>query len=64
MKLADKEYYEIMDMFEKEFHGRKDREKDKNLWKLGHVYEHGEYNNLFKAYLKGYVLGKAVGEGI
>ena len=44
-----------MQRFEKSFSGlRLDREKDKELWKRGFVYENGEANELFMAYRAGY----------
>ncbi len=64
MKLFSKEYYELMESFEKVFlvaggYGiRFDREQDKGMVKRGYYYEHGETNNLFKAYLSGFELGK------
>lgn len=60
MRLLDKEHYELMDMFEKEYkHKRLDREEDQDLWKRGHVYQSGETNELFLAYRKGYAFGKS-----
>lgn len=57
--LLDKEHYDLMDQFEREFRGhRMDREKDKGLWVSGHVYECGETNALFLAFRRGYSLGK------
>ena len=62
MKLTSKEHYDLMLMFEREFAGtaRLDREKDKELWKKGQVYESGETNKLFLAYRKGYSFGKFI----
>lgn len=62
MGIVSKEHYELMDQFEKEFSGRMDRE-DKALWSKGIIYCDGGINELFKAYRRGYSLGKMVGEG-
>jgi hypothetical protein len=57
--LKSQEHYDLMSMFEKEHKGlRLDREKSKELWATGHVYENGETNALFLAYRKGYAYGK------
>jgi hypothetical protein len=59
--LNTKEHYDLMAQFEKEFkHCRLDRERDKELWKAGQVYENGETNELFKAYRIGYTLGRVI----
>ena len=61
--LMTKEHYELMASFEREHkHRRPSREKDKELWKLGHVYEDGHVNELFLAYRKGYALGTVSGD--
>lgn len=61
MKLCDKEYYEVLNVFERNYsYLRLDREKDKENWKIGWIYECGQTNELFKAYLSGYCLGKAI----
>ena len=59
MILGSKEHFEIMADFEKNFkHLRLDREKDKELNKKGILYQSGETNNLFKAFILGYSFGK------
>jgi hypothetical protein len=61
MDVGSKEHYELLIEFEKNFTGiRLDREKDKNLWKNGQVYENGETNKLYKAYQLGYSLARSV----
>ena len=53
-----KEHYDLMSSFEREHkHRRLDREKDKENWKRGYVYEDGHVNALFVAYRKGHALG-------
>ena len=60
MTIKDKEHYELMAMFEREFkgYGRLAHEQDKKMWAIGNVYEDGHVNQLFLAYRKGYALGK------
>ena len=59
--LYSKEWYEIMELFEKNCNGRFrfDRET-KEMWKIGAYYENGECNEWFKIYLAGYMAGRAV----
>lgn len=59
-KVGDKEFYELLDMFERTFPSfRKDREEPE-MWARGNVYQHGEYNKLFLIYRAGYTFGKTV----
>ncbi len=59
MKLQDKEYYEVLSSFENEFsHMRLDRE-DCSLWKRRLIYQNGDTNRMFLAFLHGYSLGKS-----
>lgn len=59
--LKDREHYDLMASFESEFGGsyRLDKEP-KELWPRGNVYQHGELNQLFLAYRRGYALAKAI----
>ena len=54
-----KEFYDIIEMFEKEFKGefRFDRE-NKEIWSKGYVYQHGDCNRMFQAFLRGVSFGK------
>lgn len=62
MTIGSKEHYEILEHFEKNYADQRiDREKDKSLWRKGQVYENGETNALYKAYILGYGLGKING---
>lgn len=64
MKLFDDEHYKIMLQFEKDFSSiRLDKEKNKDLWKIGQVYESGETNQLFLAYRRGYSFSKFINGG-
>lgn len=59
--LLTKEHYELLSEFERTFKGKRlDREQNKELWKKGQVYENGEVNDLYKAFILGYTLGKAI----
>ena len=59
--LNTQEHINLMAMFDREHKGyRLDKELDKELWKMGHIYQDGATNNLFLAYRKGYAYGKAV----
>ena len=61
--LKTEEHYELMSSFEREHkHRRLDREKKKENWKRGNVYEDGHVNELFLAYRKGYALGTVSGD--
>lgn len=57
--LFTKEHYELLNEFEKNYQGKRlDKEKNKDLWKKGQVYENGETNELYKAFILGFSLGK------
>lgn len=59
--LFKKEHYDLMSQFEFDYKGRNlIREKDKELWKKGYLYEDGYVNDLFLAYRKGYILGAEI----
>lgn len=61
MKLGSKEHEDMLKIFEKSFsHMRLDREKDKESWRHGNVYECGETNQLYKAFISGYSAGRCV----
>ncbi|MCP4761949.1 MAG: hypothetical protein GY870_09205 [archaeon] len=58
MTIGSKEHYDLLEDFEKNFKGyRLDRE-NKDLWKIGQVYQNGDTNTLYKAYQLGYALGR------
>lgn len=59
--LGTQEHYDLMDMFEREFHGMRLDREPKGSWSSGIVYQSGETNTLFLAYRKGYALGKVTG---
>lgn len=56
------ELYKVMERFENVYKGqtRLDREKDKEIWKIGSFYENGETNKLFNAFLNGYMYNKSI----
>lgn len=57
------EHDELISQFERDFRitGGRARKEPKELWKSGHLYCHGETNELFLAYRIGYAYGKAIG---
>jgi hypothetical protein len=56
--LNNKEHYELIAMFEKEFKGFRLDKEEKSFWSKGNIYQNGETNNMFLAYRKGYSFGK------
>lgn len=58
--LGTQEHYDVIAMFDREFKGHRLDKEDKSMWKRGHVYQNGETDALFNAYLRGYALGKCV----
>lgn len=60
VKVGTKEFYDILENFEKNFyHMRLDKES-KEYWGTGQIFQNGETNNAYKAYVQGYSLGRAV----
>jgi hypothetical protein len=59
MTIKDKEFYDLINFFDRQFSGRKDKEP-KELWSKGHIYQDGERNNLFLVFRSGYCLGKEI----
>jgi len=58
MKVGTKEFYDILENFEKNFyHMRLDKES-KEIWSTGQIYQNGETNNAYSAYILGYSLGR------
>ena len=58
MTIGSKEHYDLIVDFEKGFKGNRLEKEEKTLWVKGNVYQNGETNNLYKAYLLGYSLGR------
>ncbi len=62
MTIGSKEHYDILAMFEKNYHYlRLDRE-DTALWSEhgGTVYQSGETNELYKAFILGYSFARCI----
>lgn len=57
--LNSKEHYELMEQFERQFHGRMEKET-KSMWPRGNVYQDGHINQAFLGFRSGYAYGKAV----
>jgi hypothetical protein len=58
--LKTQEHIDLMAMFERQHTGYRLDKEAKELWAGGHIYQHGELNQLFLAYRRGYAFGKAV----
>jgi len=58
MIIGSQEHYDILKQFEKiYYHLFLEREKFE-MWKNGQVYQNGEANNLYKAFIHGYSCGR------
>lgn len=60
MQIKTQEHYDIIAMFEKLGLGVRYEKEAKELWQKGHVFQHGETNNLFLAFRHGVAFGKAL----
>ena len=60
MNIGSKEHYEILEEFEKSHKFFILDKENKKLWKMGQVYQNGETNKLYNAFIKGYAFGRAV----
>lgn len=63
MQLNTQEHIDLIAQFEKQYKGkigRLDREKSRDWWKRGHIYEHGEVNHAFICFRDGYSLAKSI----
>lgn len=60
MKVCDKEHFEMMQQFEKNFAGNRLDKEPKESWKKGIVYQDGNVNSLFKAYELGYAFRASI----
>jgi hypothetical protein len=60
MKVFDQEQYDLIAMFDREFKGNRLDKESKDMWPKGYIYQHGEVNNLFLAYRRGFALAKAM----
>lgn len=58
--LGTKGHEELMRHFESLYKGERLDREAKDLWKSGHIYQHGEVNNLFLAFRKGVAYGLAI----
>lgn len=57
MKVGGLEFYDLLEMFEKDYPGRHDKEPY-DMWPMKVIYQDGEMNKMFQAYIKGYSFGK------
>lgn len=58
--VGTKEHYDLMEVFEREFKGRRLDRENRELWAQGAIYQNGETNALFLAFRLGYALGKVI----
>ena len=58
MHVFDKEHYDLMSNFERNFKHLNLERETKDMWELKYIYCNGETNKLFIAYRMGYMLGK------
>lgn len=58
MQIFDKEHYNLMNNFERDFKHLNLERETKDMWELKCIYCNGETNKLFLAYRMGYSLGK------
>jgi hypothetical protein len=58
--LHTKEYYSVMEQFEKDNADYPLHREAKKFWERGIIYQNGEVNGLFNSYLQGYSLGKSI----
>mgnify|MGYP007069505986 CR=1 FL=1 len=54
MTIGSTEHYDIIEGFERQFNGMRLDKEEKELWYKGNVYQSGETNALYKAYIAGY----------
>jgi hypothetical protein len=53
-----KEFYDLRNDFERIFKGERMDRENKEMYEKGAFYQNGQTNNLFKAFLSGYQLGR------
>lgn len=60
MKLNDREHYELMEFFDRQFkHLRLDKET-KELWSKSRIYQNDDANKLFLAFRDGVAYGQLI----
>lgn len=60
MTIGSKEHYDVLEAFEQRSRGfRLDRE-EKSMWKKGYVYQSGETNERYRAFLEGYSFARCL----
>lgn len=56
--IGTKEHYDILENFEKNFNNMRLDKEPKELWSQGRVYQSGETNNAYSAFILGYSFGR------
>ena len=60
MKIGSKEHYFIMQEFEKAYKYYRLDKENKEMWSSGLIYQDGEVNKLYEAFILGYATGRLV----
>ena len=60
MKLCSKEFYELMEVYEKYMHIDSLAREDKYVWEKGYYYKNGDYNKSFRGFMAGYQHAKSL----
>lgn len=60
--VGSQEFYDLVAMFDRDFKGSRLDKEAKDMWPKGFVYQHGEVNQLFLAYRRGFAYGKAIAQ--
>ena len=60
MQIGSKEHCEILEAFEKNYPWLRLDKEDRKIWKDGNIYQNGETNNLYKAFISGYSFTRVV----
>jgi hypothetical protein len=58
MMIGTKEHYDLLVEFEKMFKSERLDKEEKSLWKKQIVYQDGQVNQKYQAFILGYSLGK------
>lgn len=63
MGVGTREHSDLMEMFEREYKGRRLDRESKDGWARGIIYQDGFVNELFLAYRRGAAYGAAIERG-
>ncbi len=60
MTIGSKEHYEMIDTFKNNYNGSRLDMEEKEMWKAGQFFQHGETNEAFRMFSLGYSVGRSV----